>query len=120
MTVRVSQVSGDRRKFNVEMCRDFDMVAVHARWPLTMGVAQGRYYCMCISMGACVCECVCLRGCARGNMCLCSCICTCVHLCVRMCVCVPVCVRECGRMRMTACACTCVNACYASFYHRIY
>ena len=28
------------------MCRDFDNVAVHVRWPLTTGVAQGRYYCM--------------------------------------------------------------------------
>ena len=27
------------------MCRDFDKVAVQVRWPLTTGVAQGRYYC---------------------------------------------------------------------------
>ena len=27
------------------MCRDFDNVAVHVRWPLTTAVAQGRYYC---------------------------------------------------------------------------
>ena len=47
MTVRVSvrQVSADRRSFNVEMCRDIDNVAVHGRWPLTTGVAHGRYYC---------------------------------------------------------------------------
>ena len=30
------------------MCRDIDNVAVHVRWPLTTGVAQGRYYCICI------------------------------------------------------------------------
>ena len=35
--VRVRQVSADRRQFNVEMCRDFDNVAVHARWPLMTG-----------------------------------------------------------------------------------
>ena len=27
------------------MCRDIDKVSVHSRWPLTTGVAQGRYYC---------------------------------------------------------------------------
>ena len=27
------------------MNRDIDNVAVHSRWPLTTGVAQGRYYC---------------------------------------------------------------------------
>ena len=27
------------------MCRDIDNVALHVRWPLTTGVAQGRYYC---------------------------------------------------------------------------
>ena len=46
MTVRVRQVSADGRQFNVEMCRDIDKVAVHGRWPLTTGVAQGRYYCI--------------------------------------------------------------------------
>ena len=45
MTVRVRQVSADRREFNVEMCRDIDSVTVHVRWPLATGVAQGRYYC---------------------------------------------------------------------------
>ena len=30
---------------HVEMSRDFENVAVHSRWPLTTGVAQGRYYC---------------------------------------------------------------------------
>ncbi len=40
--VRVRQVSADR----VEMCRDIDNVAVHGRWPLTTGVAQGRFYCI--------------------------------------------------------------------------
>ena len=44
MTVRVRPVSADRREFNVEMSRDIDNVAVHVKWPLTMGVAQGRYY----------------------------------------------------------------------------
>ena len=34
--------------FNVEMCRDIDNVSAHSRWPLTTGVAQGRYYCTCI------------------------------------------------------------------------
>ena len=38
--VRVRQVSADSRKFNVEMCRDIDTVAVHCRWPLTTGVAK--------------------------------------------------------------------------------
>ena len=45
MTVRVRQVAADRRKFNAEMCRDIDNVSVRGRWPLTTGVAQGRYYC---------------------------------------------------------------------------
>ena len=27
------------------MCRDIDKVSAHSRWPLTTGVAQGRYYC---------------------------------------------------------------------------
>ena len=40
------QVPADRRQFNVETCRDIDNVAVHVRWPLTMGVFQGRYYCI--------------------------------------------------------------------------
>ena len=43
--VRVRQVAADRRYFNVDMCRDIDNVSVHDRWPLTTGVAQGRYYC---------------------------------------------------------------------------
>ena len=30
---------------HVEMSRGIDKVAVHSRWPLTTGVAQGRYYC---------------------------------------------------------------------------
>ena len=30
---------------HVEMSRGIDNVAVNSRWPLTMGVAQGRYYC---------------------------------------------------------------------------
>ena len=29
--------------------RGIDNVAVQVRWPLTMGVAQGRYYCMLVS-----------------------------------------------------------------------
>ena len=28
------------------MCRDIDKVSAHSRWPLTTGVAQGRYYCI--------------------------------------------------------------------------
>ena len=28
------------------MCRSIDNVAVQGRWPLTTGVAQGRYYCI--------------------------------------------------------------------------
>ena len=47
--VRVRQVAADRRSFNVEMCRpDIDNVSVglRGRWPLTTGVAQGRYYCI--------------------------------------------------------------------------
>ena len=58
----------------------------------------------------------------------------CVHLCVRMCVHECVCTRVCqsnmcacgcahiiAHGRVPACTCLiCVNACYASFYHRIY
>ena len=29
---------------HVEMSRDIDIVVVHSTWPLTTGVAQGRYY----------------------------------------------------------------------------
>ena len=29
-----------------EMSRGIDTVAVNSRWPLTTGVAQGRYYCI--------------------------------------------------------------------------
>ena len=45
--VRVRQVAADHRLFNLEMCRDIDKVSAHSRWPLTTGVAQGRYYCIC-------------------------------------------------------------------------
>ena len=45
-SVRSLQVAADQRKFNVEMCRGIDHVAVQGRWPLTTGVAQGRYYCI--------------------------------------------------------------------------
>ena len=44
--VRVRQVAADQRYFNVDICRDIDKVSVHRRWPLTTGVAQGRYYCI--------------------------------------------------------------------------
>ena len=45
--VRVRQVAAAHRSFNLEMCRDIDKVSAHSRWPLTTGVAQGRYYCIC-------------------------------------------------------------------------
>ena len=37
------------------MFRDIDNVAVQVRWPLTTGVAQGRYYCIgLVSKGDCI------------------------------------------------------------------
>ena len=31
---------------HVEMSRDIDNMAVHSKWLLTTGVAEGRYYCI--------------------------------------------------------------------------
>ena len=46
-SVRTLQLAAHQRgkDGHVEMSRDIDNVAIHSRWPLTTGVAQGRYYC---------------------------------------------------------------------------
>ena len=51
VSVRVRQVSTDLRKFNVEMYRS--NLPAHDRWPLTTGVAQGRYQFLMIPLLPC-------------------------------------------------------------------